>query len=44
VAAHLSEKNNTPELAREALVSVVPGIESRLSITCQDSPTGWFQA
>jgi len=44
VAAHLSEKNNTPELVREALISAVPGIESRLSITCQDDPTGWFQA
>jgi phosphoribosyl 1,2-cyclic phosphodiesterase len=43
VVGHLSEKNNTPSLARETLLSVSPGLESRLSLTCQDQATGWFE-
>jgi len=44
VVGHLSEKNNTPELARQALLSVSPGLESRLTLTCQDQVTGWFDS
>ena len=36
VVGHLSEKNNTPLLARDALLSVSPGLASRLTLTCQD--------
>ncbi len=42
VAAHLSEKNNRPELARQALLEVAPDIESRFSLTSQDSVSEWF--
>lgn len=42
VAAHLSEKNNRPELAREALCSAAPEMEARIFVTSQDAPTGWF--
>ena len=42
VAGHLSERNNRPELARDALLAAAPAIEPRLSITCQDRETGWF--
>lgn len=44
VVGHLSEKNNTPVLVREALLSVSPGVESRLTLTCQDRVTGWFDS
>jgi len=44
VAAHLSEQNNTPELARDALLDNLPGLASRLSITHQDHISGWFEA
>ncbi|OOZ36694.1 MBL fold metallo-hydrolase [Solemya velesiana gill symbiont] len=43
VAAHLSEKNNRPELAREALLEAVPDMEDRLSLTSQDRVSGWFE-
>lgn len=43
VAAHLSEKNNTPELACEALTEAVPGLEPRLALTHQDQASGWFE-
>lgn len=43
VAGHLSERNNRPELAREALLTAAPAIESRLSITSQDRHSGWFE-
>lgn len=42
VVGHVSEKNNTPGLARAALVSAVPGIENRLTLTCQDCASEWF--
>ncbi|MET0103492.1 MAG: MBL fold metallo-hydrolase [Sedimenticola sp.] len=42
VAAHMSEKNNLPELVREALLEAAPEIEGRLSLAAQDSVTGWF--
>ncbi len=43
VAAHLSEKNNHPEKVQEALFSTVPEIEGRLTITCQDQVSDWFE-
>ncbi|MEW8013336.1 MAG: MBL fold metallo-hydrolase [Candidatus Sedimenticola endophacoides] len=42
VAGHLSERNNRPELARAALLGRVPEIEPRLSPTCQQQASGWF--
>lgn len=42
VAAHLSEKNNTPELATEAICCAVPDIRSRLSVLVQDRISDWF--
>jgi len=43
VAAHLSEKNNRPELASAALCGAVPAIESRLTLLQQDVPSDWFE-
>jgi len=42
VAAHLSEKNNTPELAITALCGAVPDISSRLRVLLQDETSDWF--
>ncbi len=42
VLAHLSEKNNTPELAREALLTSSPEIASRMAMTSQEQVSGWF--
>lgn len=43
VAAHLSEKNNTPALARSALLEAAPALEERLSVCSQDAPCGWYE-
>ena len=43
VAGHLSERNNCPQRVREALLTAAPAIEPRLSISCQDRGTGWFE-
>lgn len=43
VAGHLSEKNNTPQLAQQALCRAVPEIESRLSLLRQDAVSDWFE-
>jgi len=42
VAAHLSEKNNRPDLARDALCSVGPHIEACLTLLSQDQVSDWF--
>jgi phosphoribosyl 1,2-cyclic phosphodiesterase len=42
VAAHLSEKNNTPRHAAEALCEAAPSLEPRLSVCAQDVISGWF--
>jgi phosphoribosyl 1,2-cyclic phosphodiesterase len=42
VAGHLSEKNNHPDLAAEALLAVSPQLGPRLAILRQDSASGWF--
>ncbi len=43
IAAHLSEKNNTPVLACAALLEVAPALEDRLSVCSQDAACGWFE-
>ena len=43
VAAHLSEKNNTPELARDTLLEAVPSVDDRLSVLLQDQGSDWFE-
>jgi len=43
VAAHLSEQNNTPDLAREALLAAAPALEGCLSICAQDEASRWFE-
>jgi phosphoribosyl 1,2-cyclic phosphodiesterase len=42
VAAHLSEKNNCPELARAALSAVSADLDRCLSLLIQDHASGWF--
>ena len=42
IAGHLSRKNNTPQRVQEVLVSTIPGIESRLSVTGQEEVSAWF--
>ena len=42
VAAHLSEKNNAPELARDALLGAVSGLSERLTLLSQDRISPWF--
>jgi phosphoribosyl 1,2-cyclic phosphodiesterase len=42
VAGHLSEKNNSPELARQALESVSRDLCSCLSLLIQDRASDWF--
>ncbi|MCB1762293.1 MAG: MBL fold metallo-hydrolase [Gammaproteobacteria bacterium] len=43
VVAHISEQNNSPELACKALITAVPGIAGRLTLTCQDRVSEWFE-
>lgn len=43
VAGHLSEKNNRPELARNALLDAAPEVENRLTLLDQDRPSVWFE-
>lgn len=43
VAAHLSEKNNAPALARAALESAFGDFDGCLSLLAQDSASGWFE-
>jgi phosphoribosyl 1,2-cyclic phosphodiesterase len=42
VAAHLSEKNNAPALARQALESVSGELHPCLSLLIQDQASDWF--
>ncbi|GAB3553399.1 MBL fold metallo-hydrolase [Noviherbaspirillum agri] len=41
VGAHLSQQNNTPELAREALCAVADPLDFRIMIACQDEGFDW---
>ncbi len=43
VAAHLSEKNNAPALARAALESACRDFDGCLSLLVQDRASGWFE-
>lgn len=43
VAAHLSEKNNTPDLVRSSMLEVSQNIEERLSIAGQDQVSPLFE-
>ncbi len=43
VLAHLSEKNNTPELALESILEAAPEIDGRVSLTHQERVCGWHQ-
>jgi phosphoribosyl 1,2-cyclic phosphodiesterase len=43
VAAHLSEKNNAPALARAALESACRDFDGSLSLLAQDRASGWFE-
>lgn len=42
VGAHLSEQNNSPDLAREALLGVSHRLCGCLSLLMQDDISGWF--
>ncbi|MCW9078516.1 MAG: MBL fold metallo-hydrolase, partial [Gammaproteobacteria bacterium] len=42
VAGHLSEKNNSPELARQALELVSQDLCGCLSLLIQDRASDWF--
>lgn len=42
VLAHLSEKNNRPELARQAMLAVDASLASRLTLATQDHPSPWL--
>lgn len=42
VGAHLSQQNNTPELARKALCSVVGKGEAHVRIACQEEGFAWI--
>lgn len=42
VGAHLSQQNNTPELARKALCSVLDPAKTRVEIACQEEGFGWM--
>jgi phosphoribosyl 1,2-cyclic phosphodiesterase len=41
IAAHLSQKNNTPELAREALAAVLDCAEEWVAVATQGEGFGW---
>ena len=43
VLAHLSEKNNHPELAEAAVVDACPQLDGRLAILRQQHCSGWFE-
>ncbi|MEN3365006.1 MAG: hypothetical protein V7606_2280 [Burkholderiales bacterium] len=43
VGAHLSQENNTPELARIALCSAVEAASTRVMIACQEEGFGWIE-
>jgi phosphoribosyl 1,2-cyclic phosphodiesterase len=43
VVGHLSEKNNTPELARRSVEGVCADLAARLRLLVQDDVSGWFE-
>ena len=42
LVAHVSEKNNRPELARQTLLQVDADLDDRLSLARQDEPSPWM--
>ncbi len=42
VAAHLSETNNTPELARRALSAALAAVDEDIMVATQDEGIGWI--
>jgi phosphoribosyl 1,2-cyclic phosphodiesterase len=42
VLAHISEKNNRPQLARDAVLQVSPDLGPRLVVAEQDRPSPWL--
>lgn len=43
VGAHLSQQNNTPELARAALCSALDAMQSEVMIACQQEGFDWIE-
>jgi phosphoribosyl 1,2-cyclic phosphodiesterase len=43
VAAHLSEKNNSPQRVRQTLLEAHRQLGDRLSLASQAHTTGWYQ-
>jgi len=43
VIGHISEKNNTPELAVGAVLQVAQDLESRMKLLVQDDCSNWYQ-
>lgn len=43
VAAHLSEKNNTPERVRGLVAEAYPGLDARLTIADQGRCSAWYE-
>jgi len=41
IAAHLSQQNNTPSLARQSLASALGCSETWIGVACQDAGFGW---
>lgn len=44
VVGHVSEKNNHPQRVRDCILSKMPHLESRLSLTSQAEVSPWFEA
>jgi phosphoribosyl 1,2-cyclic phosphodiesterase len=42
VGAHLSQQNNTPELARAAICGVIPADSAQIIVACQEEGVGWI--
>ncbi len=43
VVAHVSEQNNHPERVRNSILSRLPQLASRLTLTCQSEVSPWFE-
>jgi hypothetical protein len=43
VVAHVSEKNNHPDKVRESILSRLPQLASRLTLTNQSDVSPWFE-
>lgn len=42
LVAHISEKNNHPDLVRETLLQVSTGLDQRITLATQDRPGSWL--